>query len=373
MTGDGVNDAPALKKADIGIAVEGATEAAKAAADIVLLTPGLSVIITAIIRSSKIFQRMKNYCIYRITCTVQLLFFFTIAIIGLNFSIPTITLVLLTLLNDGTVISIAYDNVIPSKKPEAWRLWVITGISIAVGTVATIGLFGIYFLYVLSDSSSHKNFFGYKFSDQCFYSRGPFPDSNSTEVRDHPVCWSHCPGFEAAHESCGDYMGWSEAITVVYLCLSIGGQLTVFVSRTKHSFWSRRPGYVLLIACIAAQIVATIICVYWPVALGITAYIGVPDRSSVVKRIVPIQVVMKGVDWKMAGFIWIYSILVFLAEDLLKVYCFYSFDNDAKPEVDIQEIKRKRRPFLPQIKKLFKKKSSSKSSSKKSSKKESLL
>jgi magnesium-transporting ATPase (P-type) len=83
--------------------------------DIVLLSPGLSVIITAIIRSRKIFQRMKNYCIYRITCTVNLLLFFSIAIIAMNFSIPTICLVILVLLNDGTIMTIAHDKVIPSK------------------------------------------------------------------------------------------------------------------------------------------------------------------------------------------------------------------------------------------------------------------
>lgn len=359
MTGDGVNDAPALKKADIGIAVEGATEAAKAAADIVLLTPGLSVIITAIIRSRKIFQRMKNYCIYRITCTVQLLFFFTISIIGLNFSIPTITLVLLTLLNDGTVISIAYDNVIPSKKPEAWRLWVITGISIAVGAVATIGLFGIYFLYTLSSDTSHKNFFGYKFSDQCFYSKVfPANGNQSAIFSPHPICYPLCPGYEPISKSCGEYLGWSETITVVYLCLSVGGQLTVFVSRTKHSFWSRRPGYVLLVACIIAQIIATVFCVYWPLKLGITAYIGVPDHVG--HKVIPFQVVMKGIDWKMAGFVWVYSIIVFFVEDLTKVYCFYSWDNDNTPDVDIQEIKRKRKPFLPAVKSFFSKKKKSK-------------
>jgi len=223
----------------------------------------------------------------------------------------------------------------------------------------------------MSSGSSHHNFFGYQFDASCYYSHGPFPGANTTETYHHPICSPLCPGFESDHQSCGGYLGWSETITVVYLCLSIGGQLTVFVSRTKHSFWSRRPGYVLLIACIAAQVVATIICVYWPVSLGITAYVGVPDPLH--GGIHPVQVVMKGIDWKMAGFVWLYSIIVFLAEDFVKVYCFYSFDNDAKPEVDIQEIKKQRRPFLPQVQSFFKRGKSSDSkqkSKRKSSKKE---
>jgi H+-transporting ATPase len=120
MTGDGVNDALALKKADCGIAVSGATDAARAAADIVLMTTGLSVIIDAIKESRKIFQRMNSYAIYRIAETLRVLLFMTLAILIFNFyPLTAVMIVMLALLNDGAILSIAYDNVHYKDKPEA--------------------------------------------------------------------------------------------------------------------------------------------------------------------------------------------------------------------------------------------------------------
>jgi H+-transporting ATPase len=147
MTGDGVNDAPALKKADCGIAVSGATDTARAAADIVLLAPGLSVIIDAIKESRRIFQRMNSYAIYRIAETLRVLFFMTLAILVFNFyPVTAVMIVMIALLNDGAILSIAYDNVHYKDKPEAWNMRLVLGISTVLGIVGVVAAFGLFYL-----------------------------------------------------------------------------------------------------------------------------------------------------------------------------------------------------------------------------------
>ncbi len=210
MTGDGVNDAPALKKADCGIAVSGATDAARAAAAIVLLTPGLSVIIDAIKESRKIFQRMNSYAIYRIAETLRVLLFMTLAILVFNFyPVTAIMIVMLALLNDGAILSIAYDNVRYRMKPEAWNMRLVLGISTVLGVVGVVSAF---LLFLLGD-----RVFGL----------------------DRP-----------------------QLQTMMYLKLSVAGHLTIFLTRTRGPFWSIRPARILLAAVVGTQVIATFIAVY---------------------------------------------------------------------------------------------------------------
>ena len=210
MTGDGVNDAPALKKADCGIAVSGATDAARAAAAIVLMTPGLSVIIDAIKESRKIFQRMNSYAIYRIAETLRVLLFMTLSILIFNFyPLTAVMIVMLALLNDGAILSIAYDNVHYKNQPEAWNMRLVLGIATVLGVVGVVSAFGLFYI-----------------------------------------------GERVLH------LDRAHIQTLMYLKLSVAGHLTIFLTRTRGPFWSIRPARVLWVAVLGTQVLATLIAVY---------------------------------------------------------------------------------------------------------------
>ncbi len=211
MTGDGVNDAPALKEADCGIAVSDATDAARAAADIVLMTPGLSVIIDAIKESRRIVQRMNSYAIYRIAETLRVLLFVTLTILIFNFfPVTAIMIVVLALLNDGAILSIAYDNVRYKRQPEVWNMRPVIGMATVLGVVGPIAAFG---LFCLAKDVYHL---------------------------DH------------AHLQ-----------TLMYLMLSVAGSLTIFLTRTRGPFWSvPRPARILLTAVLGAEAIASMLALF---------------------------------------------------------------------------------------------------------------
>lgn len=255
MTGDGVNDAPALKKADCGIAVSSATDAARAAAAMVLLTPGLSVIIEAIKESRKIFQRMNSYAIYRIAETLRVLFFMTLAILIFNFyPLTAVMIVILALLNDGAILSIAYDNVHYKDKPEAWDMRMVLVIATVLGLIGVVAAF---FLFYLGERVFHLD------------------------------------------------RGYIQ--TLMYLKLSVAGHFTIFLTRTRGSFWSIRPARILCIAVFGTQALATLIAVY--------------------------GFLMTPIGWGWAMFVWVYALCWALVNDRVKLGTYWVLDR-TKKDVD---------------------------------------
>ena len=278
MTGDGVNDAPALKRADIGIAVAGATDAARAAADIILTQEGLGTIIEAILIARKIFSRISNFITYRIAATLQLLFFVFIAVFAFHphdynpewsefFHMPVLMLMLITLLNDGTLITIAYDNAQAQQTPNKWHLSSLSLSSLTLAAVSCVS--SLLLLHLLLESGN--------------------PNANGFLQR---------RGMEPAT--------FGEITNAMYLKVSISDFLTLFSARTGPLFfWKVRPAPILLAGGGAALLISSLLALYWP---G-TELDGIP-----VERLVD--------NPALFGLVWLFSLVFWLVQDVLKVLCF---------------------------------------------------
>ncbi|KAK3188615.1 hypothetical protein Dsin_028176 [Dipteronia sinensis] len=265
MTGDGVNDAPALKKADIGIAVADATDAARSASDIVLTEPGLSVIVSAVLTSRAIFQRMKNYTIYAVSITIRIVLGFMLMALIWKFDFSPFMVLIIAILNDGTIMTISKDRVKPSPVPDSWKLKEIFTTGVVLGTY--LAVMTVVFFWAAHRSDFFTDKFGVR------------------SIRNNH----------------------NELTAAVYLQVSIVSQALIFVTRSRSWSFIERPGLLLVAAFIIAQLIATLLAVYanWGFAK------------------------IHGIGWGWAGVIWLYSIVFYFPLDILKFIVRYGLSGKA--------------------------------------------
>ncbi|XP_047941943.1 plasma membrane ATPase 2-like isoform X1 [Salvia hispanica] len=269
MTGDGVNDAPALKKADIGIAVADATDAARSASDIVLTEPGLSVIVCAVLSSRAIFQRMKNYTIYAVSITIRVVLGFMLLALIWEFDFPPFMVLIIAILNDGTIMTISKDRVKPSPLPDSWKLSEIFATGIVLGSY--LALMTVIFFWTAYKTDFFPRVFGVETLEKT-------PN--------------------------GDFRMLASAI---YLQVSTISQALIFVTRSRSWSFVERPGLLLVAAFAVAQLVATLIAVYanWSFAA------------------------IEGIGWGWAGVIWLYNIVTYIPLDIIKFFTRYALSGKA--------------------------------------------
>ncbi|KAI8544783.1 hypothetical protein RHMOL_Rhmol08G0321700 [Rhododendron molle] len=290
MTGDGVNDAPALKKADIGIAVADATDAARSASDIVLTEPGLNVIISAVLTSRAIFQRMKNYTIYAVSITIRIVLGFTLLALIWEYDFPPFMVLIIAILNDGnvrmwlnfafaylcagyvslgsvsgTIMTISQDRVKPSPGPDSWKLNEIFATGVVIGTY--LALVTVLFYWVVEGTSFFEDHFHVRSLSR-----------NSEEIS-----------------------------SAIYLQVSIISQALIFVTRSQSWSFMERPGTLLMCAFVLAQLVATLIAVYAEISFAS----------------------ISGIGWGWAGIIWLYSLIFYIPLDVIKFAVRYAWSGAA--------------------------------------------
>ncbi|KAJ9508211.1 hypothetical protein QJQ45_021608 [Haematococcus lacustris] len=315
MTGDGVNDAPALKKADVGIAVHGATDAARGAADIVLTEPGLSTIVTAVIGARKIFQRMTTYSKYTVAMTFRICFTFGLLTVIYDWYFPTILIVIMAVFNDGAMIALAKDRVIPSRLPNSWNLNNIFLMGIVYGLFLTLSSWALYQtavkttffedkcgLFSLNDQPTRvdawcaakierelpasSNFGLTPYTSICAlpsYRNQWMPDGSCEgydPVTMNRLTFGQLPGELSGPPSILDqcnveqiYIRGAMTRTLLYVQISVSGQALVFVVR--HQGWSliQRAGSLTYIAFVLAQLGSTLIGIF-----GFAGYVPPRER-----------------------------------------------------------------------------------------------